>query len=290
MYELLVNYEVEMETKEISIDDKINILFESKLLIPITDEFLRFHKESEKYDKILNNKNITDKIRKENTKIKYIITKINKVADIYNIVNTNNIANIEEIDKLLYPSLAYRKVVIINEIEELFIISKIINQGKTLSVNEYYEDLLNYRKYPYINFKDANRNSFQFRSNETKTAIRYCNFEFMDQTKYPTQYKNYLQVRTIGKENIVEIVGVAINPMKFEYATKKNRDGMVCVKLNNTLELSRNKNNGYLSTLSVLKKQISEDLNFKILPYWIFDKENDKIKIQSYENLSNLNH
>ena len=288
MYELL---EENDEEHIISNDSKINELFKKNILIPITDEFLRYHKESEKYDKNVqvdktNKQFNTNNSNKSNTKIKYIVSKINKVTDYYNIISKNNKNDISELDKLLYPPLIYRKAVIINEIEEQTIISKIIGLGNTLNTNEYYQDLLTYRKYPYINFKDHGRDSFPFELSDTKIAIRYCNFEFMNPSTYPTQYKNILQMRTAAKDMVVNIVGIAINPNKIN----NNRYGTTCVKLNKTLELDRNQSNGYLSTISVLKKQISQDLTFNKLPYWIFNRKNDTIKIKSYENLSSLNH
>jgi len=287
MYDLLSSYDNEVERRTLTIDDKVNELFKNNILIPITDEFLRYHKESERYDKIDVDSGPS---KKQNTKIKYIVTKINKVADYYNIVKTNKKADIDEVDKLLFPPLAYRKAVIVNEIEELNIINKIINQGKTLTSNEYYEDLLSYRKYPYINFKDANKDGFTFKLSDTKIAIRLCNFEFMNPTKNPSQYKSPLQIRSAGKDSIINIVGVAINPIKINNSIY-NRLGSVCTKLNKTIDLSKNNsNNGYIASLSLLKKQISQDLDFKMLPYWLFNKKNDVIKIQSYENLSNINH
>ena len=282
MYELLTDYDDTVEKRTLSIDYKVNELFKNNILIPITDEFLRYHKENERYDKVDESKDA----KKQNTKIKYIVTKINKVADYYNIVKTNKKAEIDEVDKLLFPPLAYRKAVVVNEIEELNIINKIINQGKTLTVNEYYEDLLAYRKYPYINFKDSSKDSFTFKLSDTKIAIRSCNFEFMNASKNPNQFKSPLQIRSAGKDNIITVVGVAVNPIKIN----NYRYGSNCTKLNKTIDLSSNKKNGYLSTLSVLKKQISQDLDFKMLPYWIFNKEVDILKIQSYENLSNINH
>jgi hypothetical protein len=47
---LLENEQVTEENIHMTLDSKINELFEKKLIIPITDEFLRYHKESEKYD------------------------------------------------------------------------------------------------------------------------------------------------------------------------------------------------------------------------------------------------
>ena len=60
-------------------DIKIQKLIDMHIIIPIVDDFLLYNKDNEKYEK-------QDKIetkKKEDTKIKYIINKINTVADYY---------------------------------------------------------------------------------------------------------------------------------------------------------------------------------------------------------------
>jgi hypothetical protein len=290
MYELLTE-EYTSDKPKVSLDTKINTLFNNKILIPITDEFLRFHKDNERYDNI--GQTVVDKKnklvpKKDNTKIKYIVNKINKLVEYYNIKKKLNKTEIDDVEKNFYSSLIYRKAVLINEIEELSIINKIINQGKkAMDNNEYYSDLISFRTYPYINFKDFMQNGFNFKLDNSQLAIRYCNFEFKDATKNPTQYKSNLQVRTAPQEHNVNIVGVAINPLKIDNF-KRKLETTACIKLNNTYDIS-NQRNGYLSTLSILKKLLTQDVHLNKLPYWIFNKDNDKIKIKSYEVLSNMN-
>ena len=289
MFELLTDYETGGDKIQNN-DYKINALFKQNILIPITDEFLRYHKDSEKYEKNIGTVKIDVKERtskKDNTKIRYIVTKINKLMDYYNIKKKGTKQDVEEIDKLIYPSLNHRKAVIINELEELSIINKIINQGKrAMENNEYYSDLISFRTYPYINFRDFKYYGFNFKLDNTIETIRYCNFEFKDPNKYPIQYKNNLQIRTAPKEHNVNIVGVAINPYKLTELNKRNM-AMPCIKLSDTIDIGKN-HNGYLSTITILKKQFSRNIGFNKLPYWIFNKKNDKIKIDSYENLSHL--
>ena len=85
MYELLTE-EYTSDKPKVSLDTKINTLFNNKILIPITDEFLRFHKDNERYDNI--GQTVVDKKnklapKKDNTKIKYIVNKINKLVEYY---------------------------------------------------------------------------------------------------------------------------------------------------------------------------------------------------------------
>lgn len=291
MYEMLVDYETKFDTQTVSQEQKINELFNNNILIPITDEFLRYHKDSERYEKNVGTQKIDPRERtskKDNTKIRYIVTKINKLIDYHNIKKKGDKNSIEELNKLLYPSLIYRKVVIINELEELSIINKIINQGKhAMENNEFYSDLISFRSYPYINFKDVNKYGFQFKFDNTKLALRYCNFEYKDAEKFPMQYKNYIQTRVAPKDNYVNIVGVAINPVHLDDPLRK-KETATCIKLSGTTDISNGKN-GYMNTLKVIKNLVNNDVGYQMMPYWIFNKNNDKIKMKTYENLSQMN-
>jgi hypothetical protein len=289
MYEMLIEYD-ELDTRMTTTDKKINDLINSNVVIPITDEFLRYHKDSEKYEKNIGTSKIDIKektTKKDNTKIRYIVTKINKLMDYNNILEKGNKSDIEEVNKLIYPSLVYRKAVIINELEELSIINKIINQGKrAMDNNEYYADLMSFRTYPYINFRDYKNYGFNFKFDNTVETIRYCNFEFKDPNNYPTQYKSKLQVRVAPKEHNVNIVGVVINPIKFNDSKKKSVSS--CFKLMDTVDIGKDRN-GFTTTINLLKKQINDEFTYNKMPYWIFDKNQDKIKMKSYENLLYFN-
>lgn len=287
MYELYLSANTSQDDLRYTTENKIQELYNKNILIPITDEFLRFHKNSEKYDKNITKIDPMEKTnKKNNTKIRYIVTKINKLIDYYNIKKKGNKNAIEEVDTILYSSMDYRKAVIINEFEELSIITKMENQGQhTINNNEFYSDLLLFRTYPYINFKDFDKYGFNFKTNHTLLSIRYCNFEFKNKEKYPQQYVNNIQTRVASKDTFVNIVGVAINPISINDKIRK-LGATACVKLQDTIQLTKN---GYLNTLNVLKNQIKNETGYNKLFYWIFDKFNDKAKISYYENLSSLN-
>jgi hypothetical protein len=51
LWDYLTEYNLTLLGEEISLDEKISSLFESGLLVPIVDDFLLYHKDSEKYDK-----------------------------------------------------------------------------------------------------------------------------------------------------------------------------------------------------------------------------------------------
>ena len=62
-------------------DLKIQKLLDTHLIVPIVDDFILYHKDNERYEKQLSG--ISDKKNKEDTKIKYIVNKINTVSDYY---------------------------------------------------------------------------------------------------------------------------------------------------------------------------------------------------------------
>jgi hypothetical protein len=273
-------------SSDYNIDDKINILFEKKLLIPITDEFLRYHKDNEKYDIEISKTNINVKTKKENTKIKYIISKIGDVMDIYKKDN-------EKVkDKLFYQPLIYRKAVLINDLEELGIIKKLQNLNKIQKEqHEYFNELLSYRIYPYINFKDFKYNGFTLTFNKIIDTIRYVNFEYKNDGKYTHLYNNPVQWRIVSNNMEAQIVGVA---MPYEISllldnNSRNHDTIIqCINLSNTYNIKKISNNGYKVIIKLLKNSILDNIRYKKLPYWIFNRKRDKIETIDDNELENL--
>ena len=72
--------------------------------------------------------------------------------------------NINKKDKQpYYIPLANRQAILINVVEEDSIINKIHNQGlKSIKENAYYNDLINYKIYPYNNFKQIQKDGFNY--------------------------------------------------------------------------------------------------------------------------------
>jgi len=169
-----------------NLEIKIQKLLDTKLLIPIVDDFLIFHKNNEKYEKQ------TDKIeapkKKEETKIKYIINKINTYSEYYR--------NPTEIKKLQFVPLQDRNAITVNVYEDIKIISKMINIIKMNIENlDLFNDLINYREYPYISFKDFEKNGFIYNDENTNIALRNINFTNLKKNKIQS-----LQTRTITTE------------------------------------------------------------------------------------------
>ena len=112
----IYNYLVEMrESKDIIIKENkefINYLFSNNILIPINEDFLRYHDKNELYDE------------KENNKIKFVTNKLNNVRNYYSpILEKNPKLKLETEKVILEP----RKTVLFNENEELRLVQTLKN-------------------------------------------------------------------------------------------------------------------------------------------------------------------
>lgn len=267
-YESLLNLKLE-------INEKINQLFNSKLLIPITDDFLRYHKQTEKYEKTTKNVSESD-TKQDQTKLRYIVNKMEKIKEYYSNKVINNKALQNEIQKLFYKPIIHKKAIIYNEIEEQVIINKIMNLSKVdISNNEYYYDLLKLRKYSYINFKDLKGNGFNFRAGKNYSSYRYSIIESLENKTIPSKNLK-MEVRTINQNFDSNIVGVAIISNNEDYDN---------LKINQFNDIRSINENGFKSTVSILGKKIKGELDKNY--YWIFDDSKDNFSLDTFET-SNL--
>lgn len=289
MYQLLNEYESNKIYNDYNINFKINTLFEKNILIPITDDFLRYHKESEKYENNNNTTKIETKYRtnkKDNTKIKYIITKINKVKEYYldNIQNNKELKS--EIDKYFYQPLIYRKLILLNDLEEINILRKLELQDiSLLENNSFYNDLTSIRNYAYIDFKFLKKDYFSFSTDNTINAIRYCNIEYKNDIRFNNIDKSNLQHRIINSNMKVNIVGIAIPKKNF---LKNKKTYIQCTNVKDIFDTRLIGNNCYSVILKKLKNIFMENSKYSKLLYWIFDKKNDLIKLDIFNNINIL--
>ena len=285
LYNLIESYD-NIDINYISQEKKINELFEKQLLIPITEDFLRYHKDSEKYEKI--DEAVDEKHKKSDTKLKYIVTKINKVSDLY----TEN-ENKEDIEKKFYRPLISRKIVLYNDIEEITIINKFMNMGRVNIENtELYNDLMQMRKYPYINYKNFGTFGFQLISNKTIDAIRYSNIESIFTGTFGSANRP-IEYRVLSKDMISNVVGVALPTTLFN-----NNEKIRCLSLKNLnpiQELVGNKN-GFEGTNQLIEGMLLDEDFFKNvyrepkLVFWLFNLKTDKLISDSYKNVSDANY
>jgi hypothetical protein len=268
--EIYTYLEENKQTEKIIIrenQDFINYLFTNKILVPITEEILRYHKDTEKYETEYD-------IKKDDTKIKSIIKKINSVRCYYSIPVNKNLQLKQEIENYFFKNLDPRMAILYNDNEEIKIIQK-LKMSNSEADDELLIELDNMRKYAYINFKNSDNINIKLRTGKTVEAIRYVNLKKKKSENIETR---------IGHDNItLNVRGVAFNPSRLNLdKSKKILTPLECYKIKNLVnvkELTNNKN-GFLSFIKILEKSVNRNKNN--LYYWIFDKNTDIPKINKY--------
>lgn len=245
----------------VSLEEKIKLLFKRRLVIPITDDFLRYNKSSEIYDQSTNiDANIRSN-KKNNTKIKYIINKINEVMDFYKNKNP----------KHFYSPLYYRKAVLVNDMEELDILKKLDNtQNKTDEQISHYEELTIMRKYPYQNFRDFKDYGYDIEVDDVTEAIRYSNIEFINDPKYDFVRNHVIDWRVLPTKVHNNIVGLAV--------PHDVTDVSYLESIVNKLVPFNNKGSDINGLIKQIKSQILTDSHNKHINYWMFNKKKDQIQ------------
>lgn len=256
--------------KNLNVDEKILELVNNKILIPITDDLLLLHKETESYDKS------GDIKKKEDTKIKYIINKIDTATNLH--IQESH----AEAKKQFYVSMNYRKIVLVNDFENIKIINKFINQSKLLSPenSSNLKDLEDTVIYPYVNLRDS-PNSFMLKLNHTIDSFRYINFE--KSKEFKQRPNAYVDMR-IGTKNLdLNTVGFYIRNSNINPYCLKNKN------LENILNYNVQHKNGVHATINYLEDNVIKHPKKKNTGYyWLFDTNSDKIDIESYDQENKL--
>ena len=206
------------------------------------------------------------KKKSDDTKIKYIINKINLVSDYYN--------NENEIKKLFHIPLKDRNGILINTYEDVKIISKMKN---IISMDnekvDLFNDLINYKLYPYISFKDF-KNGIFFNSNKTLSAFRNISFDSIKKF-------NIMQDRIISNNMHVNIVGLAII---------NDNSQINCLSTNSFINICDNNKDPLVGIKTLINEKLQNDKskNFKNNYFWMFDLDNQKISIPKYDISNNM--
>lgn len=220
-------------TTVISIDTKNNHLLKfgkdmHRMVTPIVDDFLRYHRDSEKinieHDKNLiipigkdNARNIRlalmkqNKNKKENTKAQLIVNKVDVISEFYSNSVKQSPGLHKEIQNFFRNSLAYRKAVLHNYLSEIYVMRKMELQGKKImESNEYYLELKFINRNAYFNFKNFQNygTSVVLESDTPVNVIRYANIEFNDQ-----HASDLIDLRAIGTDDIINMSGLAFGPV-----------------------------------------------------------------------------
>ena len=153
IYEYILNIMDKQDTI-INIDDYTNFLFNTKLFVPITHEFIRYHKSS--YN--INNVNYINNIG-------YVLDRINKAKRYY--IDTKNVSNI--LFSQLFPQIS----ILYDVYEDIGLYNKLDRSTNQIEKYEFQNVIWN----SYYNFSSLNINSFRLRVNNVLQSIHYHNFE-----------------------------------------------------------------------------------------------------------------
>lgn len=269
-YELWNYIKKQEEVKPVeTVDEKIQKLFNSKLILPITQDFLLYHHDNEKYE-YTSNKNMK---KKEDTKIKYIINKIDLASELY--TPQKDPTNILKIKKSFGTLLHDKRAVTVNNNENVRIITKMLNVGHQNTNNyDYYVDMLQYQTNPYVNFKDFQNYGFSITFKRAIDCVRSVVFEKSGDFKQNPN--NNVQMRVGSRSNMNDIVGVII---------PSNMSSIECAKVKNLIDmrtLTKDKN-GYALTKQLLIDTRLQNVKHDTSMYWLFDLKTDRTKKDKYE-------
>ena len=247
--------------KNLSTDDKISNLLNSKLVVPIVDNFVLYHKDSEKYESQKSSMKLDEK-KQQLTKVKYIVDKIDSMAK----YNSADIETKEKIDKEWYLPMVYSKYMLINHYENVSIFNKIMTAERITDNYEYYHDFYEYFFYPYVNFKDTRENAFRINLDRNINMVRI-----------PSNNNN-IHWLTASENKQIDIVGFLFKPSNIP---------IQCVDLCDNCFINDTEKNAYKTFIERINYIISHKGN-KFKPFvWLFD-DNMEFQLESYESQNNL--
>lgn len=267
LWDFVMEYEEAMQKPPMSVEEKIVLLIQSGILMPICDDFLLFHKDSERYDKAIDPNKIK---KKEDTKIRYIINKIDTTSEYYSDQVKKDEKAKSTVKKNFYVPLLNRKAITVNHNEDISIINKFINQGKrSVENNEYFNDLISYKVYPYVNFKDFDTNGFSITFPKTIDVVR-C-ISMTKEGDFKQNSYNPIQLRVGSKDMTVNVVGFMIPTNLKPFQCLKTRD------IIDLRSLDEKNTNGFDLIIKYLRKTKLGLENHSSSVYWLFDLEKDSV-------------
>uniref|UniRef100_A0A6C0H787 Uncharacterized protein n=1 Tax=viral metagenome TaxID=1070528 RepID=A0A6C0H787_9ZZZZ len=267
IYEYLNNYYILKENNNSNINNCIDYLFNNKIIIPIVEDFVRYHKDTEIYlkDTIIESDNI--KLRNL-TKIKYIINKMNNIRNYHSPILIDYKLKLN-IKNLFYKQYENRLAVLYNDNEEIKIIQKIQNIDYSADY-ELLIDLENIRNYAYNNFKHFSKHGISMKFNNTITAIRYTNIN--------DKNKQLIETRISNEKIPVNIIGIAYTGSN-KFINLMNTSTLININsLKQFNSDNKDNQNGFINFNKILPKKSNK------LIYWLFNLEKDKILINKYIN------
>lgn len=283
-------------------ESKIGDLVQYNFVSPIVDDFLRYHRDTERLDadndknlplvNMNNGKNIQAAIlyqqrkKKENTRAQLVVNKIDAISDLYSENVKNNTDVLKEIQKNFQNPLSYRKAVLHNYLDEVHVLNKIRNQGRrAIEGNEYYLELVEIINNAYFNFKNFKKYGTNVSVNVEKpvNVVRYNNIEWI--TTIPNAE---LETHTIISDKDFNLVGLTLNIFynkPIQCIQKKSMIDIRTVTLNyhdkQNKITSRNVSNGYKAFIKMFKTFFIDTIKIRFNP---------KLEIYNdFDDIKNLN-
>lgn len=270
LYSYLEEYKDIKDLEIINNKKLVQKLIKSKILIPITEEFLRYHKNSFKYT---TQSIVSDNLKERDaTKIKFVLNQVNQVKNLYSEIYKKNAKLKIKAMEFFYKPLSKRDIILYNNDEEIKIIQKLELSDQTTD-KDLLVDLENIREYNYLSYKNLSKEGLNVRVNDLVQTIRYTNIKHEE--------KSRIELRIANSNIPINIIGLAYNPKNIP---------LECYNIKNLINVNKlyNKKNGYKSFLNIINQTNINKINKRCLYYWIFNKENDKIKLNEYRNISSL--
>lgn len=289
LYDMLQSRQTRALDAVVSADRKVEELFAKGFLVPIVEDFLRYHRKDDSFDgnhaaKIHANEKVN---KKDNTKLRYIVTKVSHIRDYHRPGLTANERS--DIDKHFYQPLINRAATIINDLEEAGIVSKAMLSSAESSDKESLDALLQYRRYPYVGFKALSRPGFVFEPKGTLEALRYVNVQFISDKRFSSSFSERVQWRVMAQRLPGNVVGVMLpmqSPLAGQLNRKSGRALLQCLRLNDMQDAAALNVNGMLATQHRLLSLVKHDRTYRKRIYWLFNPERDKFRTRYFANTS----
>jgi len=259
IYSYILEYKQKVKQYNLNKDKNVDYLFSKRILTPIAEDFLRYHKNSEKYQ-------AGEKSTKDETKAKYIISKLNQIKNYYS-ANLNENPKLKiNVKNMFYNALIHRMGTLVNVEEDVRIKNKLL-QTDTPQTDEILNDIEMLSNYSYLNFNHFSKDGFKIRTSEVVEGIRYVNLK--------KDFVNKFVESRIGNDLIdINVIGVAFNEDKI-------RPNLI---LNKNLKIAGN--GTYQDFLKQINKEMIKKNNNKVYHYWLFNTKKDELISDTYEDVA----
>lgn len=165
-------------------------LFETKTLIPITDELVRIHRDQLKS---YGNEN--------QRRIDFIVERTLAMKQKFDKTKTGSTIKFDD---------ERQRAMFMNYIIELGILKRIYNQGKLKIEDEAFDDFIKFMPWAYSNFDPTERKSLTIQSKSPIQSVRYATICYMIKSSTTSMQKSQIDMRNIRPGEEIDMVGVVV--------------------------------------------------------------------------------